>query len=407
MPSTRIRLSLYILFVIGYLVAAQDETSPAPSPQGVMETVAPSLSLQSPTVPPTSSPTSSDHPSQTPTSSPRPTESLAPSAVPTTSQVPSSSPTDAEIFVAQQFNFDMELEGFPLILNGTNATNNPDVRTWTTITSLHVAQYWQSQNFSGFNIYNVATLFQNQFVVATSTEIPTEDEEDGGGGRLSHGNPVMTRIIYDQEIKYTVTGIDSPVPRGNDTSDVLFFLPFTQNAQGYTTLLEEAFNLTRVYLTNFTRIPITTPTVTPTPAPDNGNNSMPTASPNSESGLTNQALAATVISVALCALVAFFVVWYITKREPIEYSEDYAESVDPSYSGMMVIEEPLVFPVQESESEANTAAEESPAPPESMLNTVAVIVPAPIETTISDANLEEAIQDISDDDQVYAREGSL
>lgn len=296
-----------------------------------------------------SQPTVSEAPSSFPTVSAQPTVTKMPTNNPTTSEMPTSVPSEIpsvvpsappEIITAETFNNRMVFDGLPFLLNmsvvpSTNMTGNV---TWTNITSEHVITYWRNRNYTTFNITSVVTNVINQFPEPINPE----------------AGIIGSRVIYDQQIRYTSWGSGSPVSYAGNES-VLFLWPFQFNSQPYVDRLMRAFQppSKRIHMldVSLARQPPPEPTMAPNGLP-------PFMEPDNGKMETPMIVAIALGSVAAFGIILFILIWWITRRKPdIIFNEDF---VDHAQDDMMLVpppnEDPRVF-VPASSSSRMTASD--------------------------------------------------
>lgn len=228
----------------------------------------------------------------------------------------------------------MALDGFPFI-NATNNVTSENRTLWQTTTSDHVSTYWAARNYTDFNITTVTTNFQTQL-----SHFPEEDMSEDS-------QMTGTKVVYDQQIMYTVTGPDNPILLGNETNQtVLFVRPFETDSQTYCDNLQKAFNITNpIFLTNFELIPFETLPPSPSSSPNDGGRGA-----DNNVGLSGGVIAVIVVAcIAFVALVLFFGPWCWTRRKEDHVKKD--EYVGEP-GAMVVVEEPPGFRQQDSEYSA-------------------------------------------------------
>jgi hypothetical protein len=194
----------------------------------------------------------------------------------------------------------MIFDGLPMFISITNVetTNTTGNRTWTNITSEHVITYWRNRSYTNVNITSVQTNVINQFL--EPTDITTI--------------VLRTRVIYDQQIRYTWTGPDSPLETDGDNT-TLFLRPFRTNSQPYSDELQGAFQTeNRVDM-----LEVATAGQYIVPASP----SMPSAPSTEEDNLETLVIVAIVLgSFAAAGMILLVVVWYVTQRKPDEFVPD-------------------------------------------------------------------------------------
>jgi hypothetical protein len=242
-----------------------------------------------------------------------PTDSAKPSSSPTASVAPTNPQTDSPsnapsteppILTEETFNNRMIFDGLPFLLNYTNVTftNTTANRTWTNITSEHVITYWQERNYTDFSITSVVTNIINQF--PEPVDFIT--------------NISRTRVIYDQQVKYTSTGPNTPV---QENQTVLGVYPFQLNSQPYSDRLWRTFATSdRIIMLEMSLSSLPPASSPPTLPP----NVQPTPESNNNKADASVVVAAVLGSIAAVGLVSFIIVWYITRRKPdIILDEDF------------------------------------------------------------------------------------
>jgi hypothetical protein len=345
-------------------VTAQETEAPSSLPLS-FPTVSPSSQI--PTESLSSSPILSAKPSVSHSPSFLPTRTFNPSKTWTPSMTPS---TSSEIITADLFNIAMVLDGFPFI-NATNNITSENRTLWQTTTSDHVSTYWAARNYTDFNITTVTTNFQTQV-----SHFPEDDMSE---------NPQMTgtKVVYDQQIKYTITGKDSPILDGNETNQtILFVRPFETDSQKYCDNLKKVFNITnRVFMVNFELIP--TPPPSPSSPPNGGGGG---SDSDDVVGLSGGVIAVVVVvCIAFVTLVLFFGLWYWTRRKE-EYVKKDEFVREPE--ALVIVEEPPGLRLQDSEH-SEPATNHDPAGPDSH-------IPETEET-----------EDMDENNQWRGRQGSL
>jgi hypothetical protein len=242
-----------------------------------------------------------------------PTDSAKPSSSPTASVAPTNPQTDSPsnapsteppILTEETFNNRMIFDGLPFLLNYTNVTftNTTANRTWTNITSEHVITYWQERNYTDFSITSVVTNIINQF--PEPVDFIT--------------NISRTRVIYDQQVKYTSTGPNTPV---QENQTVLGVYPFQLNSQPYSDRLWRTFATSdRIIMLEMSLSSLPPASSPPTLPP----NVQPTPESNNNKADASVVVAAVLGSIAAVGLVSFIIVWNITRRKPdIILDEDF------------------------------------------------------------------------------------
>ena len=339
---------LALLLALGHFASAQNESmspsmsntqAPTTTPSGASNMTMPSagpIVIQPTTMP-------SVMPSLIPSTDP---STLAPSvtSMPTASAAPT-----ATVLTAETFNNRMIFDGLPIILNMADVqmTNMTGNQTWANITSEHVINYWRARNFTDFNITSVQTNVIDQFFEPIPEPIVNSTPTDE--------NVTWTRMIYDQQIRYTSTGEDTPVLPGNDS--ILCVSPFRFDAQTYSDNLWKAFGTeNRIQMLEMALSRPLSPE--PTMAPG-----VPT--PNSPEHMeTGQIVGISLGSLIAVGLISFAIVWYTTRRKPdIVLDEEFVE--DGSENDIVMVpppsEDPRVCVPQNAQSGDAAAGNAQPA----------------------------------------------